>query len=120
MHILQADVQNVIVAGSTPTHQLTGRSVGECCEIAINNGQRFPGEIIGFRGSAVLSMALDKPTGIRYGDRVISTGNRPSIRVGESLLGRVIDATGTPIDGGRRPMSLSSDLLRDDALRSRD
>jgi len=74
-------------------------SVGECCEIAINNGQRFPGEIIGFRGSAVLSMALDKPTGIRYGDRVISTGNRPSIRVGESLLGRVIDATGTPIDG---------------------
>lgn len=74
-------------------------SIGECCEIAVDNGRNFAGEIIGFRGPSVLSMALDKPMGIRFGDRVITAGRRPSIRVGESLLGRVIDATGIPMDG---------------------
>jgi flagellum-specific ATP synthase len=74
-------------------------SIGECCEIAVDNGRRFAGEIIGFRGPSVLSMALEKPMGIRFGDRVITAGRRPSIRVGESLLGRVIDAAGIPIDG---------------------
>ena len=44
-------------------------SVGECCEIAVADGKHYPGEIIGFRGPSVLSMSLDKPTGIRYGDR---------------------------------------------------
>jgi flagellum-specific ATP synthase len=44
-------------------------------------------------------MTLEAPRGIRYGDRIVSTGSRPSIRVGPELLGRVVDATGSPIDG---------------------
>jgi flagellum-specific ATP synthase len=74
-------------------------TVGEACEIIDSRGQRWPGEIVGFRGPTVLSMALRRPTGIRYGDQVVAWGRRPSLRVSEQLLGRVLDGTGVPIDG---------------------
>lgn len=73
-------------------------SVGECCEILGENGQAHAGEIVGFRGHTVLSMPLRRLGGIRFGDRVIARGVRPSIALGEKLLGRVIDAEGVPID----------------------
>jgi len=73
-------------------------SVGECCEIVGADGVRHPGEVIGFRGRNVLSMPLERPKGIRYGDRVITHGSKPALPVSEALLGRVIDAEGQPID----------------------
>ncbi len=74
-------------------------SVGDGCEIETRTGQNYAGEVVGFRGSTMLTMTLEAPRGIRYGDRIVSTGSRPSIRVGPELLGRVVDATGSPIDG---------------------
>src|SRR3984885_12739758 len=73
-------------------------SVGESCEIIDSGGSRFPGEIVGFRGSSVLSMTLQAPEGIRFGDQIVSWGARPALRVGPEMLGRVIDATGKPLD----------------------
>jgi flagellum-specific ATP synthase len=73
--------------------------VGESCEIAAAGGRSFAGEIIGFRGSTMLSMAADQPQGIRFGDRIATWGARPSVRVGPGLLGRVIDPTGNALDG---------------------
>jgi flagellum-specific ATP synthase len=37
---------------------------------------------------------------VRLGDRIKATGNAASIAVGESLLGRVVDALGRPLDEG--------------------
>lgn len=74
-------------------------SVGESCEIAGAGGSSYAGEIIGFRGSTMLSMAADHPKGIRFGDRIATWGARPSVRVGPGLLGRVIDPTGNALDG---------------------
>src|SRR5580658_1312607 len=74
-------------------------TVGEACEIIDSRGQHWPGEIVGFRGHTVLSMSLRRPTGIRYGDQVVVWGRRPSLRLGEELLGRVLDGAGSPIDG---------------------
>jgi flagellum-specific ATP synthase len=73
--------------------------VGESCEIRSEDGAAYAGEIIGFRGSTMLSMAADQPRGIRYGDKIVTWGARPSIRVGPDLLGRVIDTNGNPLDG---------------------
>jgi flagellum-specific ATP synthase len=73
-------------------------SVGERCEIIDSAGTRFPGEIVGFRGPNVLSMTLEAPRGIRFGDQIVTWGARPSLRVGPEMLGRVIDATGQPLD----------------------
>ncbi len=73
-------------------------SVGEGCAILTEDGRAFSGEIIGFRGRTVLSMPLERPSGIRYGDRIVTRGTQPSLRVGPAILGRVIDGTGKPID----------------------
>jgi flagellum-specific ATP synthase len=73
--------------------------VGESCEIMGDGGRSYSGEIVGFRGSTMLSMAADHPQGIRLGDRIVTWGARPSIRVGPELLGRVIDPAGNPLDG---------------------
>ena len=75
-------------------------SPGECCEIVDPQGTTHPGEIVGFRGSTVLSMPLQELDGIRYGDRIVTWGAHPTIRVGEELLGRVIDGAGNPLDSG--------------------
>jgi flagellum-specific ATP synthase len=73
-------------------------SVGEKCEITDSYGRALAGEIVGFRDETVLAMPLESPRGIRYGDRVTTWGERPTIRVGDGLLGRVIDGTGEAID----------------------
>ncbi len=73
-------------------------SIGESCEITSARDEKYSGEVIGFRGSTMLCMAVEPPQGIRYGDRIVACGSRPSIRVGPDMLGRVIDATGAPLD----------------------
>ncbi len=75
-------------------------SVGEQCEIIDRDGHSYPAEVVGFRNSTVLSMPLGRPDGIRFGDQIVASGEYPMLRVGAELLGRVIDATGKPIDNG--------------------
>jgi len=72
--------------------------LGECCEIFGPTGEPHSGEVVGFRGSTVLSMPLERLGGIRYGDRIATWGAKPTLRVGEDLLGRVIDGLGKPLD----------------------
>jgi len=101
-------------------------SVGELCEVVDASGTVLPGEIVGFRGTTVLSMPFGRPGGIRYGDQVVTWGARPMLRVGDGLLGRVIDGMGEPIDslgpcGGREyqlldvpaPLPLERDPIRE-------
>ncbi|MGA6958363.1 MAG: FliI/YscN family ATPase, partial [Candidatus Acidiferrales bacterium] len=73
-------------------------SVGDCCEIICADGASHPGEVVGFRGRTVLSMPLGSPSGIRFGDRVVTHGEQPALAAGEGLLGRVIDGAGKPLD----------------------
>ena len=73
-------------------------SIGESCEITSASGKKYSGQVVGFRGSTMLSMAVENPQGIRFGDPIVAWGTRASIRVGNDLLGRVIDATGVPLD----------------------
>lgn len=92
-------------------------SVGECCEIQDRAGHVHLAEVIGFRGSNVLSMPVETTEGIRFGDPVWSLGTRPAIEVGTALLGRVLNALGIPIDGGRSP-AVSTVLPLDGVVRS--
>ena len=73
-------------------------SVGDACTIVTSDGSSYAGEVVGFRGPVMLTMTLQLPRGVRYGDKIVATGNRSSIRVGPELLGRVIDGTGEPLD----------------------
>ena len=79
-------------------------SVGECCEIQDQFGRAHLAEVIGFRGSNVLSMPVESTEGIRFGNTVEALGVNPEIEVGPALMGRVLNALGAPIDDGRPPL----------------
>ena len=89
-------------------------SVGEGCAILTSDGRTLEGEVVGFRGKTVLSMPLDRPVGIRYGDRIVTRGTRPAIQVGTGLLGRVVDGGGRPLDDKGRVGGREYRLLRGD------
>lgn len=74
-------------------------SVGDCCEILSHDGSRHSAEVIGFRGHHVLAMPLSSGAGIRFGDRMVGQGRRAQLAVGPSMLGRVLNANGAPLDG---------------------
>jgi len=73
-------------------------SAGDFCEIVSTRGDTVAGQIIGFRGRAVLAMTFEPPQHVSYGDRLVTWGMRPRIRVGDGLIGRVINALGEPLD----------------------
>lgn len=73
-------------------------SVGELCQVTNAAGRVYPGEIVGFRGATVLSMTLERPEGLRYGDRVTTCGIRPALRVGPEVIARVLNGMGEPLD----------------------
>ena len=63
----------------------------------------FPGNLYGvalnLEEDSVGAVLLGEDTGIREGDPVKRTGRIAEVPVGESLVGRVVDAIGQPIDG---------------------
>ncbi|MFW6058568.1 MAG: FliI/YscN family ATPase [Phycisphaeraceae bacterium] len=71
--------------------RITGRAVADTRAIA--------GEVVGFEGDETIVMPLGATTGIRRGDYVTATDHHQHVRVGDALLGRVLDALGRPIDG---------------------
>ena len=76
-------------------------SVGECCEIEEVSGARHLAEVIGFRGSHVITMPLKSTEGVRFGDAVTALNMHPEVHVGTGMIGRILDSTGVPWEGGR-------------------
>ncbi len=78
-------------------------AVGELCYIHAGdgtNGRRVKAEVVGVRGANTVLMPLDETMGLRAGC-LVERANLPlTVRVGSGLLGRVINASGEPIDDG--------------------
>lgn len=73
--------------------------VGEVCYIyPLKGSEPVVSEVIGFKGEVVLLMPLGEMTGIGPGSKVVASGHSLNVNVGESLLGRIIDGLGQPID----------------------
>ncbi|HVU64281.1 MAG TPA: FliI/YscN family ATPase [Phycisphaerales bacterium] len=69
--------------------------------VDVGNGERHAlGEVIGFDGVHAVVMMLAGTGGIRPGDRVVGLHAQQTVGVGWSMLGRVLDGLGRPIDGG--------------------
>ena len=80
-------------------------SIGQSCRIVTHDGD--PGveaEVIGFRDDRVLVMPLGEVRGIGPGSRLLFEDRNPSVGVSNSLLGRILDGMGRPIDG-KGPLS---------------
>lgn len=73
--------------------------VGELC--AISRGPEHApimAEVVGFRDDRVLLLPLGGAAHIEPGARVTALGTELQVPVGAALLGRVLDAVGTPMD----------------------
>lgn len=75
-------------------------SIGDLCHI-IQDGTNeiIYAEVVGFRKDCVLLMPLGSIDGLRAGAKVINTGASMKVKVSETLLGRVLDGLGNPLDG---------------------
>jgi flagellum-specific ATP synthase len=77
--------------------------VGAVAEIQRQAGPPVQAEVIGFRDELTLLYPFSDMAGIRHGNRVRLARTSRWLRVGEELLGRVIDAQGNAVDGGPQP-----------------
>ena len=73
--------------------------VGSNARVIDADGHAALAEVVGFRGNRTLLMALDADAPHSAGARVEPDRRGGTVDVGETLLGRVIDALGNPIDG---------------------
>src|SRR4029079_13369834 len=78
--------------------------VGAVVEIDRLASSKIEAEVIGFRGKETIVYPLAEMTGVRRGDRVRLHQTRRMLRVGDELLGRVIDARGVAIDHRPAPV----------------
>lgn len=98
--VLVKDIGKVTdVIGHLIEAYLPGAKLGSICEIAAPGRPSILTEVIGFQDKKVLMMPLTELSAIGFGSRIELLRTSATIRVGESLLGRVINGLGEPIDG---------------------
>lgn len=75
-------------------------SVGELCYITPKtpNAEPIPAEVVGFREGFVMLMPIGEMQGVGPGCEVVAAQKMLQVKVGEELLGRVLDGLGNPMD----------------------
>lgn len=77
-----------------------GARVGEVCLIrSPHRTEALKAEVVGFRDGEMILMPLGESYGIEMGAEVIPTGDSLNVKVGENLLGRIVNGLGEPMDG---------------------
>ncbi len=74
-------------------------AMGSVCEIERESGAPIEAQVVGFSGEITFMMAFGETSGINLGAKVRKTAEADIALVGESALGRVLDARGQPLDG---------------------
>ena len=77
-----------------------GVALGEVVHVDRRGRPPLAAEVVGFRGEEVILLPLGELAGVAPAAAVWRTGAPLSIRCGDDLLGRVLDGTGAPMDGG--------------------
>jgi len=84
----------VIEAGPLP-------AVEDALSIVRDDGSRLTAEVEAHLGATVLrALALESTAGLRRGERVEAYGGPLEVPVGDAVLGRLLDVSGTARDGG--------------------
>ena len=87
------------VSGLTVESNGPAIGLGQLCQIQLRDGRAVLAEVIGFRVGHLVLLPLEQIDGICPGDTVIALDKPRTITLDDSLLGRVIDGLGRPIDG---------------------
>jgi F-type H+-transporting ATPase subunit alpha len=87
--------------GIARVYGLSGALAGELLEFEGAGGVKVAGMVLNLEEDNVGVALLGQYETIREGDTVKRTGKIVEVPVGEELLGRVVNAMGLPIDGGK-------------------
>lgn len=99
------NIVGLVVEGHGP-----GSAMGGMCEIfSRSRKESIMAEVVGFRDKRVLLMPLGELSGIGPGSVIIARRTQPTVKVGDDLLGRVIDGMGEPLDG-KGPLVLDHEM----------
>ncbi len=77
--------------------------VGALAEIQCQAGEPLLAEVIGFQDELTLLYPFRELSGVRHGNRVRLVRTARWLRVGDELLGRVLDAAGDAVDDKPQP-----------------
>ena len=91
------------ITGSIATLSATGVGLGELAEIQ-SPGRKTLGQVIRIAGDMVTLQVFGGTKGLSTNDRVRFLGHPMQVRYGESMLGRIFNGSGVPIDGGPEPV----------------
>jgi flagellum-specific ATP synthase len=99
------NIVGLVVEGHGP-----GSSMGGMCEIYSKaRKSSIMAEVVGFRNKRVLLMPLGDLNGIGPGSVIIARKSQPIVKVGNDMLGRVVDGMGEPLDG-KGPLMLDHEM----------
>lgn len=93
-----ASGQLVRVVGLTLEASGCRAPVGSLCSIETMVGELIA-EVVGFDDELLYLMPIEELRGVLPGARVVPLGEQAGLNVGLSLLGRVLDGNGVPLDG---------------------
>jgi F-type H+-transporting ATPase subunit alpha len=98
-----SETGTVLTAGDgiARVYGLGGAMAGELVEFRSTDGDVVNGMVLNLEEDNVGVALLGQFESIREGDQVKRTGRIVEVPVGEELLGRVVNAIGQPIDGGK-------------------
>jgi ATP synthase in type III secretion protein N len=74
-------------------------SVGELCYLSNGHGGGLTAEVVGFREGQVLLAPFGELGGFSRNTQVVPLGRSHTISIGPSMIGRVLNGFGEPIDG---------------------
>jgi FliI/YscN family ATPase len=74
-------------------------ALGELCRVESHGRPRVTAQVVGFHERGILLMPLGELEGIHPGATVRPLRRQLDVRVGDGLVGRVVDGLGRPIDG---------------------
>lgn len=87
--------------GIARVYGLAGALAGELLEFESTGSEKVQGMVLNLEEDNVGVAILGRFEGIKEGDTVRRTGRIVEVPVGEELIGRVVNATGQAIDGGK-------------------
>ncbi|WP_243126840.1 flagellar protein export ATPase FliI [Anaerotruncus sp. 1XD42-93] len=88
------------IAGMTVEATGLVSNIGDICNIMVDPHRSVLAEVVGLKGSSIQLMPYEDVDGIGFGSVVVPTGEKLTIRMGEGLIGRTVDAIGNPLDDG--------------------
>lgn len=91
-------------------------TIGEVCEVGLDNGATLTAEAVGMKPGRVILMPYGELRGIGVGNDIVATGRQAGVGVGPALLGRVIDAFGAPLDSMPAPQVTATRRLSADPI----